>query len=114
MFDIGMSELILIFVIALIVFGPKKLPEIGKSIGRALYEFKRATNEFKNNIENEVGTANIKEELLKQQKDIQTSLTAAAAIATEEKHKVEDAYATAAQAEKPSTDKEEPKTSHEG
>ncbi len=113
MFDIGMSELFLIFVIALIVFGPKKLPEIGKSIGRALYEFKRATNEFKNNLENEVGTANIKEELLKQQKDIQTSLTAAATT-PEEKPKAEDAYATAAEAEKPSTNKEEQNTHHAG
>jgi len=109
-----MSELILIFVIALIVFGPKKLPEIGKSLGRALHEFKRATNEFKNNLENEVGTANIKEELLKQQKDIQTSLTAAAATAQDEKPKAEDPYANTAEAVKPATDKEEPKTSHEG
>ena len=107
-----MSELILIFVIALIVFGPKKLPEIGKSLGRAMHEFKRATNEFKNNFENEVGTANIKEELLKQQKEMQATLTAATTL--EEKPKAEDPYANAAESAKPATDKEEPKTSHEG
>jgi len=43
MFNLGMSELILILVIALVVFGPGKLPEIGKAIGRGLQEFKQAT-----------------------------------------------------------------------
>ena len=44
-----------IFVLALIIFGPKKLPEIGRQIGRALNEFKRASNEFKSQIESEIG-----------------------------------------------------------
>jgi len=52
--SIGMPELILIFVIALIVFGPKKLPEIGKSLGKGLAEFKKASDDFKQNIEKEV------------------------------------------------------------
>nr|WP_092069876.1 twin-arginine translocase TatA/TatE family subunit [Dendrosporobacter quercicolus] len=45
MFNIGMPELILILIIALVVFGPAKLPEIGKALGRSLQEFKRATSE---------------------------------------------------------------------
>jgi TatA/E family protein of Tat protein translocase len=49
-----MPELIVIFVIALIFFGPKKLPELGKSLGKGLAEFKRASNELKNTLEEEV------------------------------------------------------------
>jgi TatA/E family protein of Tat protein translocase len=47
MFGIGMPEMILILAIALIVIGPKKLPDLAKSLGRAMREFKKATNEFK-------------------------------------------------------------------
>ena len=52
--SIGMPELILIFIIALIIFGPKKLPEIGKSLGKGLAEFKRASDDLKQNIQKEV------------------------------------------------------------
>jgi len=52
--SIGMPELILIFLVALLVFGPKKLPEIGKSIGKGLAEFKRASDDLKRTIEQEI------------------------------------------------------------
>lgn len=52
--SIGMPELIIIFVVALVIFGPKKLPELGRSLGRSLNEFKRASNELKNTLEEEV------------------------------------------------------------
>ena len=45
--QLGFQELLVIFIIALLVFGPKKLPELGKSLGKGLREFKRATNELK-------------------------------------------------------------------
>jgi len=51
MFDIGLQELILIFVIALLVFGPKNLPQLGRSLGRAMREFRRASDEFRSTIE---------------------------------------------------------------
>ena len=51
MFGIGMPELLLLLAIALIVIGPKKLPDLAKSLGRAMSEFKRATNEFKEKIQ---------------------------------------------------------------
>jgi sec-independent protein translocase protein TatA len=52
--SIGMPELIVIFVIALIIFGPRKLPELGKSLGRSINEFKRASTELRNTLEDEV------------------------------------------------------------
>lgn len=51
---IGMPELILIFLVALLVFGPRKLPELGKSLGRGLAEFKRASDDLKRTIEDEI------------------------------------------------------------
>ena len=54
MFGLGMGELLVIFVIALIVFGPKKLPEIGRSVGRAMIEFKKASQEFQDSMREEM------------------------------------------------------------
>ena len=52
--SIGMPELIIIFVIALIIFGPLKLPELGRSLGKSLAEFKRASNELRSTLEEEI------------------------------------------------------------
>ena len=54
--SVGIPELIIILTIALIVFGPRKLPELGRSLGRSLNEFKRASNELKNTLEDEIRT----------------------------------------------------------
>ena len=51
--------MIFIFLLALIIFGPKKLPEVGRQIGRALNEFKRASNEFKSHIESEISQLDV-------------------------------------------------------
>ncbi len=51
---LGMPEVILILVIALIVFGPRKLPELGKSLGQAMAQFRRASDDFKRTWEQEV------------------------------------------------------------
>ena len=52
--SIGMPEMLIILVIALIIFGPRKLPELGRSLGKSLAEFKRASNELKNTLEEEI------------------------------------------------------------
>jgi TatA/E family protein of Tat protein translocase len=60
MFGIGMPEMILILAIALIVIGPKKLPDLAKSLGRAMREFKKATNELKDTMQIDSELADVK------------------------------------------------------
>ena len=52
--NLGMPEMIFIFLLALIIFGPRKLPEIGRQLGRAMSEFKRASAEFQSQLEEEI------------------------------------------------------------
>jgi TatA/E family protein of Tat protein translocase len=59
--SLGGPELLVIFVIALIVFGPRKLPEIGKSLGKMIAEFRKASNDLKRTIEDEVEADRLRE-----------------------------------------------------
>lgn len=68
MFGIGMTELLLIAALALMVLGPKKLPELARALGKGFAEFKRATDEFKNTLQEETRVAETKERLLKEGK----------------------------------------------
>ena len=68
--SLGMPELIVIFVIALIIFGPRKLPELGKSLGKSIAEFKRASNELKSTLEEEI---RIEEQKTKQEEAAKTT-----------------------------------------
>src|SRR5882672_3567206 len=68
--SLGMPELIVIFVIALIIFGPRKLPELGKSLGKSIAEFKRASNELKSTLEEEI---RIEEQKTKQEEAAKTA-----------------------------------------
>ena len=52
--SVGVPELIIIFILALIIFGPRKLPDLGRSLGKSLAEFKRASNELRNTLDEEI------------------------------------------------------------
>jgi TatA/E family protein of Tat protein translocase len=60
--NLGFPEMIFLFILALLIFGPKKLPEIGRQIGKAMNEFKRASNEFKAQIESEINQLDLENE----------------------------------------------------
>lgn len=60
--SLGMPELLIIGVVALIVFGPRKLPELGRSLGKSLQEFRRATNELKHTLDEEISIEERKDE----------------------------------------------------
>ncbi len=72
--SLGMQEIIVIFVLALIVFGPRKLPELGKSLGKGLAEFKKASNELKQTWEEEVRLEKEKEAMSEVLKDTTDTL----------------------------------------
>lgn len=76
--SIGPAELILIFIVALLVFGPKKLPEIGRSVGKAIREFKKTSEEIKGRIEEEIEASEVKDvvkTLETEAKEIKDNLT---------------------------------------
>ena len=75
MFGIGMPELLLLLAIALIVIGPKKLPDLAKSLGRAMREFKKATNEFKETIQIDEDLSDVKKAFDDLGEDIKDSIS---------------------------------------
>ena len=76
--SIGMPELVIILVIALIIFGPRKLPELGRSLGKSIGEFKRASNELRHTLDEEIRV----EEQKEQRSKIETEQTSAIDAAT--------------------------------
>jgi sec-independent protein translocase protein TatA len=74
--SIGMPELIIILVIALIIFGPRKLPELGKSLGRSLNEFKKASTDLQNTLEQEIKIEEQKDQAKKNKDEEKTASSA--------------------------------------
>lgn len=72
--NLGFGEMFFIFLLALIIFGPKKLPEIGRQIGKALAEFRRYSNDFKYQLESEVRQWEIEAALNKEKEALKESI----------------------------------------
>jgi TatA/E family protein of Tat protein translocase len=79
--SLGMPELVIILVIALIVFGPRKLPELGRSLGKSIGEFRKASNELKNTLDEEIRIEEQKEQRSKVQAEQNSAIAAAEAAA---------------------------------
>jgi TatA/E family protein of Tat protein translocase len=91
--SLGMPELVIILVIALIVFGPRKLPELGRSLGKSIGEFRKASNELKSTLDEEIRLEEQKEQRAKVEAE-QTSAIAAAEAAAPVAPTTGDAGAT--------------------
>ncbi len=87
--SLGMPELIVIFVIALIIFGPRKLPELGRSLGKSIAEFKRASNELKSTLEEEI---RLEEQRAKQEEAAKAAQAAAAAATATDTHTADSVH----------------------
>jgi len=99
MFGIGMPELILIAVVALIVLGPKKLPDLAKSMGRAVREFRKATSELKETLQVDEEFSEVKKAFSDFHSDVNKTIKAEAAketVSAEQPPSGSDAPASAA------------------
>jgi len=85
MFGFGMPQILIILAIALIIFGPQKLPELARTLGKALADFKRATNDFKSSIEEETRIEEEREATLKEVESVQVVPPVTEEVAPEEK-----------------------------
>ena len=80
--SLGMPELVIILVIALIIFGPRKLPELGRSLGKSIGEFRKASNELKSTLEEEIRMEEQKEQRVKMEAEQSSAIAAGAAAAS--------------------------------
>jgi TatA/E family protein of Tat protein translocase len=79
--NLGIPELVIILVIALIVFGPRKLPELGRSLGKSIGEFRKASNDLKQTLDDEIRMEEQKEQRSKVEAEQSSAIAAAEANA---------------------------------
>jgi TatA/E family protein of Tat protein translocase len=79
--NLGLPEMLIILVIALIVFGPRKLPELGRSLGKSIGEFRKASNELKHTLDDEIRHEEQKEQRVKMEAEQDSAVAAAEAAA---------------------------------
>lgn len=77
MANLGMADTLLLMVLALVVFGPRRLPQIGRQIGKLMYEFRKASNDFKFQMEEELRQAEEADRRKKEEEERQRALAAA-------------------------------------
>jgi TatA/E family protein of Tat protein translocase len=82
--SLGFPELMIIMVIALIIFGPRKLPELGRSLGKSIGEFRKASNELKSTLEEEIRVEEVKEQRAKIEAEQASAVAAGNPNATEQ------------------------------
>ena len=87
---VGVQEMVLIFIVALVLFGPKKLPELGRTIGKAISEFRRATSDLKTSFEREMHNLERETEALKEKETQQHAIESAQNYASD--YEYHDSY----------------------
>ena len=107
MFGMGMPEILMILAIALVVIGPRKLPDLGRSLGRALREFRKATNEFKSSLDIEGDLGDVRRNFNEMNADLKSTLSAAA-LGDKPKRRPQPEPETPPETPSPSADSEAP------
>ena len=86
--SLGIPELLIIMVVALIIFGPRKLPELGRSLGKSIGEFRKASNELKSTLEEEIRMEEVKEHRAKMEAEQTSAVEAGNPDATAPSHEI--------------------------
>src|SRR6202007_2093723 len=96
---LGMDDTLLLMVLALVLLGPRRLPQVGRQIGKLMYEFRKASNDFKYQLEEELRTAEEADKRKREEAERQRTLTDAQNAVAQAQSAAEKALEAAAQAQ---------------